>query len=566
MIIKDDKNRAWIVLCIFALVLATAGYLLSLRNAPNGPNGGSISGLTFGILGSLMMVFAALLGARKLVPSARLGSAQFWLRGHIWLGLLSVPFILFHSGFSWGGPVEILLWISFGIVVLSGLFGVIVQNVLPRVMTESVPLATFVEQIPFLSRRFQAEGDCLVAQLCGRLDVDFEPIRDAAYEFAKSPAAGKLQLGKKSRQDDFEQKYLPSVYAGVEAPEKAPKRGPAASKLNDSAGAAAPSKAAGGKSVLEQARAAAKPAGAANDAKRPKPDTGAILEKARSAAKPSADPTAKPATSSILEQARAAAAAKKQAAAESAEDKPEKPKQTASILDQARAAAKKPPAAKPDTAAILAKAREAASAKATATAETPNTAGAKPGTTSILEQARAAAKKPSGKPDPAAMLAQARAAREAAAGGNSAGAKPVMPSVARATSPPVPPAPVTPKKPPAPLPAHQIEELKHFYLTAVRPFLAANNARETTALASAPQSRRVFEHMREILLEPLHEPLDCLESFCEQQRQFRVQQQLHRWLHSWLMLHIPVSMALMILFLAHVLMALRVVPFSMSSP
>ena len=51
------------------------------------------------------MIFAALLGARKRVPVWRLGRAQAWMRGHLWLGLLSLPIILFHGAFHFGGAM-----------------------------------------------------------------------------------------------------------------------------------------------------------------------------------------------------------------------------------------------------------------------------------------------------------------------------------------------------------------------------------------------------------------------------------------------------------------------------
>ena len=70
---------------------------------PGGPRGGSAIGLTFGIAGYALMLFAGLLGARKKVPIWRLGRAQTWMRGHFWLGLLSLPLILFHGGFRFAG-------------------------------------------------------------------------------------------------------------------------------------------------------------------------------------------------------------------------------------------------------------------------------------------------------------------------------------------------------------------------------------------------------------------------------------------------------------------------------
>ena len=77
--------------------------------------------LAFGILGYGMMLFAGLLGARKKVPVWRIGRAQTWMRGHLWLGFLSFPMILFHAGFAARGPLTAVLMALMFIVVLSGI-------------------------------------------------------------------------------------------------------------------------------------------------------------------------------------------------------------------------------------------------------------------------------------------------------------------------------------------------------------------------------------------------------------------------------------------------------------
>ena len=47
-----------------------------------------------------------------------------------------------------------------------------------------------------------------------------------------------------------------------------------------------------------------------------------------------------------------------------------------------------------------------------------------------------------------------------------------------------------------------------------------------------------------------------LEQLYEQRRQIAMQEHLHHWLHSWLLFHIPLSLALLILAVAHVVTAL----------
>ena len=60
----------------------------------------------------------------------------------------------------------------------------------------------------------------------------------------------------------------------------------------------------------------------------------------------------------------------------------------------------------------------------------------------------------------------------------------------------------------------------------------------------------------------LHDTLSELERYCEEKRQYGVQVGIRRWLHYWLMLHIPFTIALAVLFVVHVVMTLRVVPLS----
>ena len=74
--IMDRTQRRWATCSLGIFVLAAAIYAISIANTPARPRGGSASGLTFGIIGFAFMVFAALLGARKPVPTWRLGRAE----------------------------------------------------------------------------------------------------------------------------------------------------------------------------------------------------------------------------------------------------------------------------------------------------------------------------------------------------------------------------------------------------------------------------------------------------------------------------------------------------------
>src|SRR5579863_8339615 len=123
--IIDRTHRPWIAMSAGIFVLTAIAYAWYAAGSPAGPRGGSPLGLTFGIAGYALMLFAGLLGARKKVPVWRLGRAQTWMRGHLWLGLLSFPLILFHGGFAYRGPLTALLMLLLLVVIVSGLVGAV---------------------------------------------------------------------------------------------------------------------------------------------------------------------------------------------------------------------------------------------------------------------------------------------------------------------------------------------------------------------------------------------------------------------------------------------------------
>jgi hypothetical protein len=156
---------------LLILAVSTVTYVAYAMRAPEGPTGGSAPGLTFGVIGFGFMLFAALLGARKRVPTWRIGRAQAWMRGHLWLGLLSLPVILFHGGFHFGGTLtSVLMWLLI-ITVASGLIGAALQHYVPRVMTTDVKLETIYDEIGNVRKLLREEADRGVEAICGPLGL-----------------------------------------------------------------------------------------------------------------------------------------------------------------------------------------------------------------------------------------------------------------------------------------------------------------------------------------------------------------------------------------------------------
>src|SRR5438874_7046322 len=112
--------------------------------------GGTPLGLIFGATAFAIFVFAALLGVRKKLVLWRVGTVQRWLRAHIWLTLLTIPLVILHTGFRFGGPMTTLLIVLYVIVMVSGIYGLALQHQIPRIMKERLPAETVYEQIPHI--------------------------------------------------------------------------------------------------------------------------------------------------------------------------------------------------------------------------------------------------------------------------------------------------------------------------------------------------------------------------------------------------------------------------------
>ena len=161
----DRTHRIWLIWTVGILLVAGLTYLPYALWSMNKPSGSSIPGLLYGIAGYALMIFAALLGLRKKFPIWRVGRAQTWMRGHLWLGLVSYPIILCHSAFSMGnGLTRALMWI-FSFVIGSGIVGAALQHYMPEIITDRVPLETIYDQIDRVQAHLVKESDDLMSSL-----------------------------------------------------------------------------------------------------------------------------------------------------------------------------------------------------------------------------------------------------------------------------------------------------------------------------------------------------------------------------------------------------------------
>lgn len=97
--------------------------------------GGSIEGLLYGVVGTVLIGVLMYLGIRRRSYSSHMGTLQGWVSAHVYLGLLTLLVIPLHAGFRFGWDVHTLAFALLVLVVLSGVVGILLYCVLPGRLT-----------------------------------------------------------------------------------------------------------------------------------------------------------------------------------------------------------------------------------------------------------------------------------------------------------------------------------------------------------------------------------------------------------------------------------------------
>lgn len=178
---KDfQPNRRWIAVIVLLTLSAIAWYAVVAIRQNALPGGSSKPGFVFGVVAGLIIVFEFLIWPRKglILPwprralkarAWRIISAQTLLRAHIWLGLLSLPLAILHARlFFFGGWLNFALMGIFLVVIASGIYGLALQQFLPRLLMERVPQESIYAQLDHVAEQLCRDAEELVLAICGR--------------------------------------------------------------------------------------------------------------------------------------------------------------------------------------------------------------------------------------------------------------------------------------------------------------------------------------------------------------------------------------------------------------
>ena len=217
----DRSHRRWITVTVLLAVAACAAYVPYHLHGPlTGPRGSTWQGLAYGGVATVLILFAGLIGARRKFRSTRgLGRAETWLKGHIWLGLLAYLLVFLHAGFRLGGALTVVLLGLFTVVVVTGIYGLVVQKLVPRIMNTQLPHETLNDQVPVYTGRLLEEATRLIIDVCGPLRPDAaiatlavrgeKPAAPARRARVQEPAEGSAPL-----RDFFNEEVEPYLVSG----------------------------------------------------------------------------------------------------------------------------------------------------------------------------------------------------------------------------------------------------------------------------------------------------------------------------------------------------------------
>ena len=118
--------RRWSYWPLIGLSALYAGYAMTQY-----PHGGSMIGISYGVLGLIIILILMYFGVRKRQYQSSFGTLQSWLHSHIYLGILVFVIILFHSGFRFHDKIAVSAFVLLTVVVASGILGAVLYTVVP---------------------------------------------------------------------------------------------------------------------------------------------------------------------------------------------------------------------------------------------------------------------------------------------------------------------------------------------------------------------------------------------------------------------------------------------------
>src|ERR1041384_219158 len=171
---SDPPKRTIHIAGTLLTVLLTAAAIIGLREFGLGERLAGFLNMRWitGLVGLVGIAGVMTYPVRRQMYKRRRGALRYWLLSHTYLGVIAGIMILLHGGVDAGGALTTLLMISFDLVILTGLLGIVLYLVVPRLMTQ-------IEGAPLLIDDLKQRRDELKAELVEISGASSDAVRRA---------------------------------------------------------------------------------------------------------------------------------------------------------------------------------------------------------------------------------------------------------------------------------------------------------------------------------------------------------------------------------------------------
>jgi Fe-S-cluster-containing dehydrogenase component/CRP-like cAMP-binding protein len=156
---SDPLRRFSHIIGIGATVVLTALMILGFNKYGMGERLMSFLNMRWitGLVGLVGIIGVMLYPWRRKIYTRRKGALRYWLLSHLYLGVIGGIMILLHGGTDAGGLLTATLMISFDLVILTGLFGILCYQIVPRLLTKIEDSPLLIDDLLLRRQELQKE-------------------------------------------------------------------------------------------------------------------------------------------------------------------------------------------------------------------------------------------------------------------------------------------------------------------------------------------------------------------------------------------------------------------------
>ncbi|MCI0490558.1 MAG: cyclic nucleotide-binding domain-containing protein [Blastocatellia bacterium] len=170
---SDPPKRLTHIIGILLTVILTAATVWGINEYGLGERLLSFLNMRWitGLVGLIGIAAVMAYPVRRQMYRRRAGPLRYWMLAHSYLGVIAGIMILLHGGTSSGGALTTALMISWDLVILTGLFGIFIYFVGPRILTK-------IEGSPLLIDDLKARREELQKDIATIASSPSEPLRN----------------------------------------------------------------------------------------------------------------------------------------------------------------------------------------------------------------------------------------------------------------------------------------------------------------------------------------------------------------------------------------------------